>query len=282
MKSGSIYKIGLTAFCLFIALQPILSYAFSSAESCVLTMGYRTSERLPFIEGEPSNNGLYQDIYQAAAEKIGCKLNIVRAPKLRILRDIKLGNIDFYPGLNFTEERAEYALFIPNGLSERTIGISRAGAADIRSKEQLSQSGLTLLIAPGSYDFGGLANNMQVRKPPELDVSRALDYLLSNQGDIFIYDQATISYYLRNRDKTRFKLHYTCCEIPQEMYLGFSKNSQYFRSEPNPHYRSDKPLSPDNSPILLSPQSKAYEFAKALAAMDSGGETEQIYFHYFG
>lgn len=71
--------------------------------------------------------------------------------------------------------------------------MSRAGAADILSLEQLSHSQMTLLIAPGSYDFGGLPQNMRIRKPPELDVAKALDYLLNNQGDFFIYDQETIT-----------------------------------------------------------------------------------------
>ena len=182
----------LALFCLM-ALEPTFANASSTSEPCVLTMGYRTSERLPYIEQEPSNAGLYHDIYQAAVAKIGCQLKIIRTPKLRVLRDLKLGKIDFYPGLSFTDDRAQFTHFIPNGLSERVIGVSRAGAADILSLEQLSHSQMTLLIAPGSYDFGGLPQNMRIRKPPELDVAKALDYLLNNQGDFFIYDQETIT-----------------------------------------------------------------------------------------
>ena len=70
-------------------------------------MGYRTSERRPFIEQEPNNQGFYYDIYQVAAERVGCKLRVIRAPKLRILRDLKLGNIDFYPGLHFKQSKKE-------------------------------------------------------------------------------------------------------------------------------------------------------------------------------
>lgn len=245
-------------------------------------MGYRTSERRPFIEQEPSNQGFYRDIYQAAAEKIGCKLRVVRAPKLRILRDLKLGNVDFYPGLHFSEERAQFAYFIPNGLSERYIGISRAGAASINSLAQLSQTGMTLLIAPGSYDFNGISKTMSVRKPPELDVPKALDYLLASQGDFFIYDLATLNYYLKNRDISQFQLHPDCCQQPQAMYLGFSKKSRHFRALQNPYYRANLPLSPDNIPSVLAEDSKAYEFARALAIMDAEGETQRIYFNHFG
>ncbi|MBW0280076.1 transporter substrate-binding domain-containing protein [Shewanella xiamenensis] len=281
MQFAVIYRPLLSLVFLLLSLFPSLAQAFSSSE-CIITMGYRTSERLPFIEHEPNNQGFYRDIYQAAAERIGCKLRITRAPKMRILRDLKLGNIDFYPGLSFSEERAQFAYFIPNGLSERAIGISRAGAANISSLEQLSQSGMTLLIAPGSYDFNGLPETMSVRKPPELDVPKALDYLLASQGDFFIYDQATISYYLKQRDMSQFKLHPNCCQQPQAMYLGFSKKSRHFRGQHNPNYRADLPVSPDNSPNRLAEDSKAYEFAKALAAMDAEGETQRIYFNHFG
>ncbi|MDT3319840.1 transporter substrate-binding domain-containing protein [Shewanella sp. SP1S2-4] len=282
MKSTLVAQPWLGALLLLMTLQTPLANAFSSSDACVITMGYRTSERLPFIGDEHNNTGFYHDLYQAAADKIGCKLNIVRAPKLRILRDLKLGNIDFYPGLNFTEDRAKYAHFIPNGLSERAIGISRAGAADIRSIEQLASNKMTLLIAPGSYDFGGLPDKIQVRKPPELNVSKALDYLLSNQGDFFIYDQTTLHYYLNDRDPTQFKLHYNCCQSAQEMYLGFSKKSRHFRGRHNPNYHAENPISPDNNPTVLAPDSKAFQFAKALAAMDSQGETQRLYSKYFG
>lgn len=281
MQFAVIYQPLLSLVLLLLSFFPSLAQAFSSSE-CIITMGYRTSERLPFIEHDPNNQGFYHDIYQAAAERIGCKLRITRAPKMRILRDLKLGNIDFYPGLSFSEERAQFAYFIPNGLSERAIGISRAGAANISSLEQLSQSGMTLLIAPGSYDFNGLPETMSVRKPPELDVPKALDYLLASQGDFFIYDQATISYYLKQRDMSQFKLHPNCCQQPQAMYLGFSKKSRHFRGQHNPNYRADLPVSPDNSPNRLAEDSKAYEFAKALAAMDAEGETQRIYFNHFG
>jgi len=281
LQFAVIYRPLLCLVVLLLSLSPSLAQAFSSSE-CIITMGYRTSERLPFIQHEPNNQGFYRDIYQAAAEKIGCKLRVIRAPKLRILRDLKLGNVDFYPGLHFTEERAKFAFFIPNGLSERYIGISRAGAASINSLAQLSQTSMTLLIAPGSYDFNGISKTMSVRKPPELDVPKALDYLLANQGDFFIYDRATLNYYLKNRDISQFKLHPDCCQQPQAMYLGFSKKSRHFRARQNPYYRANLPLSPDNNPSLLAEDSKAYEFARALAMMDAEGETQRIYFNHFG
>jgi hypothetical protein len=91
-----------------------------------------------------------------------------------------------------------------------------------------------------------------------------------------------LHYYLKNRDQSQFKLHYHYSELPQEMYLGFSKKSRHYRGRHNPNYRADIPISPDNSPTVLTPDSKVFEFAKALAAMDSQGETQRLYSKYFG
>lgn len=61
-----------------------------------------------------------------------------------------------------------------------------------------------------------------------------------------------------------------------------SRKSRHYRGKHNPNYRADIPISPDNSPTVLTPDSKVFEFAKALAAMDSQGETQRLYSKYFG
>lgn len=282
MKFAILHRRQRYIFALWLCLiMPMHANALAATESCIFTMGYRTNERLPFIEQEPSNQGFYQDLYQSAAAKIGCQLKIIRAPKLRVLRELALGNIDFYPGLSFSSQRDEFSYFIPNGLSERAIGISRAGSATITSITQLVDNKMLLLIAPGSYEFGGLPDNLDTRRPPDLDVPSALEYLLNSQGDFFIYDQATLGYYLKNQDLQRFKLHVNCCDNPRPMYVGFSKKSRYFQAQANPDYRFDIELSPDNYPMQLHPQSKAFAFAQALSRMDSSGETQAIYRKYF-
>lgn len=282
MKFATLHRRQCCIFALWLSLMMSMSaHALTTTDPCVLTMGYRTSERLPFIEQEPSNQGFYQDLYQSAVAKIGCQLNIIRAPKLRVLRELALGNIDFYPGLGFALERDEFSYFIPNGLSERAIGVSRAGSATITSLTQLVDNKMLLLIAPGSYEFGGLPDNLNTRRPPDLNVPNALEYILNSQGDFFIYDQATLGYYLKNQDLQRFKLHIHCCDSAHPMYVGFSKKSRYFQVQTNPNYRPDTELSPENYPMQLHPKSKAFEFAQALADMDTSGETQAIYLKYF-
>lgn len=79
------------------------------------TMGYRLNERLPLINAAPNNEGLYKELFSTALEKINCKLVIVREPKRRIIKKLKNGNLDFYPGFTFSKERSNYVFFFENG-----------------------------------------------------------------------------------------------------------------------------------------------------------------------
>lgn len=78
-----------------------------------LVMGYRTNERLPFIDDE-TNNGIYLDLFGEACRKIGVALKVVRLPKVRVAHALQQGTVDFYPGYSFTVERASHITFFPN------------------------------------------------------------------------------------------------------------------------------------------------------------------------
>lgn len=178
-------------FCCLALLALACSPQQLAAETCELTMGYRTNARAPYIAEAPDNSGLYLSLYQDAAARIGCSLKVVRAPKKRILWEIAKGNIDFYPGLAFSKERHDYAHFIANGLSERYIGVSRADLSDITSLQQLVDKQLVLLISPGSYQLGGLPDKLIVRKPPDMSTDSAIAFLKQHQGDFYVYDEST-------------------------------------------------------------------------------------------
>lgn len=258
--------------CTFILLS-LLSF---SGVGCELTMGYRTSERLPYIHAEPDNSGLFDDLYRTAAARIGCELNIVRAPKNRIIRDLMHGKIDFYPSLGFNRQRMRFAHFVPNGLPERYTGISREGTPDIRQPTELVNHDMVLLISPGGYDLGGLPDKLETRRPPDMDVPQALGLLRARKGDFFIYDEITLNYYLKRDGRTALKLHHDCCESPRTMYLGFSRKSPHFDDEPNPAYDVDKPLTPENLPRRLRAGTKAEQFSRSLALMLKEGKTQAL------
>jgi hypothetical protein len=59
--------------------------ATAGNSTCVLKIGYRTNERPPNIARAPDNSGLYLDLYQKAAEMVGCELQVVRLPKNKVI-----------------------------------------------------------------------------------------------------------------------------------------------------------------------------------------------------
>lgn len=267
-------------FCCLALLALACSPQLLAEETCELTMGYRTNARAPYIAEAPDNSGLYLSLYQDAAARIGCSLKVVRAPKKRILWEIAKGNIDFYPGLAFSKERHDYAHFIANGLSERYIGVSRADLSDITSLQQLVDKQLVLLISPGSYQLGGLPDKLIVRKPPDMSTDSAIAFLKQHQGDFYVYDESTLRYWLKTYPQHGLKLHPYCCDYRRQGHLGFSRKSRYFSAGANPNYIADRPISIDNSPWELQPDSQAYALQQALQDMAESGETERRYQYY--
>jgi len=73
-----------------------------NAEDAVLKMGYKDKAKMPLINAPGDNSGVYQDLFQAAAQKIGKSLKIVRQPKKRVHAGFKDGSLDFYPGASFS------------------------------------------------------------------------------------------------------------------------------------------------------------------------------------
>ncbi|ABL98693.1 ABC transporter substrate-binding protein [Shewanella amazonensis] len=241
------------------------------AIGCELTMGYRTNERLPYIHAEPKDTGLFATLFEEATRRIGCDLTVIRAPKNRIIRELELGHIDFYPSLSFTPKRAKYAWFFPNGLPERYTGISRMNAPDIKQLEELVPHKMVLLMAPGSYDLGGLPKGLNQRRPQDLDIPKAFTMLRANKGDFFIYDEFTLEYYLHQEGGDGLKLHPDCCEKPRNMFFGFSRKSPHFQGIANPDFMADMPVSATNQPGIPAPNSVAAQLVQALTEMMHDG-----------
>lgn len=281
---GNTFSNKLLAHCNLIALliSTLLYSQFTQAEQCELTMGYRTSERIPFINAAPNNQGFYLDLYERAAKRIGCKLHVLRAPKKRILRELAFGRVDFYPGFGYSQKRNEFTFFIPNGLSTRFIGISRPELEEITSIEQIAKRGLVMLIAPGSDTMDGLPKQLNIRQPPELDVKGAIALLEEKRGDFYAYEESTLRYYLKRMPTKKFKLHENCCEDIQPMQLGFSKKSRHLKLEPNPHFISEQPESLTNKRLRLVSHTRAAQFARALQQMNQTGITKTLHQLYFG
>ncbi len=251
------------------------------AQACEIKMGYRTTARMPNINANPNNTGLYYDLYKAAADKIGCKLTVVRAPKNRILRGLNEGSIDFYPGLTFTEERAKHIFFYANGIPAADVGLTRVGEQKIKNYDDLANK--VVLVALGSPGPQTENGDIQFKRPPELTFERAIDLILEEQADFYMDDFGTLYYYLvQHPRQSELMFHMNCCRGLTQLTLGFSKKSPHFSSEANPHYDPSKPLAWHNYATQIVSGSVADKFRLALQELAKSGFTNTLYKDYYG
>ncbi|WP_372769380.1 substrate-binding periplasmic protein [Pseudoalteromonas sp.] len=234
-------------------------------------MGYRTSARLPLIDAMPSDNGLYKAIFKRAAESINCTLKVKRAPKKRIIKLLKEGHVDFYPGFGFSKERSNDVYFFENGLTSHSVILTHKDIPSIASLNDLNNK--VLLKPYGGRKLEVEQQDILVRYGQDLSISDAVKVLEKKQADFFIYNKASITYYLVNNPKAQVKIH-ECCFDAKPMYLGFSKKSKHFNAITNENYQADKALSFDNLPYKIDEHSKASAFAKAINALSESGEIE--------
>ena len=238
------------------------------AQSCELVMGYQKKAKSPLINKEPDNSGIYFDIYSQAAREINCEFKVVRLPKIRVLKEMKLGKVDFYPGMKFTEERSIYAHFIPNGLSSGRVGLSLDTMPLITDNKKLV--GYSVLISLGGINYVNEISGITVHQVLNLDIEKAAKMLTLERGDFFATDPFVIDSFLKNSDTNIFKKHPNCCGGIKPMYIGFSKKSKYFKDMINPNYNYEAALSISNYPKQIVKDSTAYRFGEAVRALAKG------------
>lgn len=251
--------------------------------SCELVMGYRTNAKPPFISAAPDHSGLYQDLYTEAAERINCRLKIERYPKARVLYLMRTGEVDFYPGLSFSEKRSEYLAFLPNGLKDGYIGLTRKYEKDIHSLQDVADRKLVMVVSFGSYDLNAEQFGINVRRPYDFNLARLVDLILVGQADFHAYNLLAVKYFLQmNPEKSeQLKVHEHCCAEPRSMFFSFSKNSDKISVSDNPDYQPDQPFSATNNPVRVKPESIAWQLFLALESMREDGRFQQILDRYF-
>lgn len=247
--------------------------------ACELVMGYRLNERLPLIEAYPSNRGLYFELYAGAAQKIGCTLRVVREPKKRLLRKLQTGEIDFYPGFTFSQERANYAYYFENGLTHRYGMISRNDEADVYQISELKNR--VMLVAQGGPTHQAERYGVIIRYVENLSLAKAAKIIEKRQADFYVYNAPSIDYFLKYHPTKTLKKH-PCCGDTLPMYLGFSKQSTHYQSKANLLFKPGEAISPTNYPESLEEQSVAYKLRNAIATMLEEGEITALYKRYYG
>lgn len=267
-------------FCFFlIFLITHLNLGFSQD---VITMVYRPTEKIPYIEAVPSNKGLYQVIFKEAARKIGLGFKIERYPKKRAYLYLKKGIVDFYPGASFNESREKIGYFIDNCMALK--GGMLLYREDLNIRDISGIKGYNLL-----YNLGGTTVFYKIigvdvkanflHAVPQLDIQKAISLLKYKRSDFYAYDLTTVEAYLKKNRVIGIK------RIPVRLKnqidtLIFSKKSKYYKERSNPNYDSDKELSIDNLPYTLNESCFAYKFQQVLKSMQKSGEINRIHQKY--
>jgi hypothetical protein len=243
-----------------------------------MVMGYRTSSRLPFIAEQPSKKGLYFSLYQKALETIGCTLTVRRAPKKRILKMITDGEVDFYPGLGYSPKREKDFHYFENGFMSHTVAISHKDTPDIHQLSDME--GKVLLTAIGGNQSFINSYNIYLRQIHDLSTDIAINLLADKRADFYLFNKASILYYLKLNPNQSIKIH-PCCFEPSAMYLGFSKKSKYALTINNPDFSSLEKNSVTNTQHALDPKSKAFAFKTALQKLKEDGTVAQLESIYY-
>lgn len=274
---------------LLLVVSFLWSLSGLASASCELNMVYKEGEKLPLIEKKPSDAGLYQDLFQAAAARIGCKLVIQRYPKKRLHLMLSEGKLDFYPGASFSEDRAEYLYYVPNGLETGEYGVTNASAESINGFEELRNRDAVWLMEIGSSKTElakTLGITAQTRSYLDIDLMRQFIERSPDKLYFYVADKELVDYYPKKTGYKSLKaaglrVHKLCCGGEQPMYMGFSRFSPHYKDEKNPDYDPNKALSPDNFPVRIVKESVVYKLGEALKSLQKEGKTAELYRRWF-
>ena len=266
-------------FCIFIYCALALLNEQIYAET--LVMGYKTVEKLPYIEKAPDNSGFYFELYNTAIKRMGHELQIVRLPKKKIMALMREGKVDFYPGLSFSQDNAAMMYFINTGVPGGHMGLSRQDFPDITQVNDLK--GSTVIRSVGSTDFYADIPEIKSMVVPELTPTQAIIEIIGEKADFYRTTIPALDFYIKAHPKVLrlIKLHPNCCGGKKPFYLGFSKYSKHIQEEKNPAYDPLKPDSPENFPTRLVKGCLAYQLNEILREMERREEIGILYYKYF-
>ena len=252
----------------------------------ILIMGYKEGSKPPYIGAKNDNSGAYQELFSKAANKIGYQLKIIRLPKKRIYHQLKEGEIDFYPSSGFSEKRASYLYWFPNGFVSKQALLSNITDTEITDFTQAEG----ILLSPLGSSVNKYAHynyQISVQKMGVLPIDKAVLALKLDRGNFYIYDIDILDYYLKRQGLQHFeeislRVHPNAVQKEfSSLHAAFSIYSKHFKSIPNPEYKASKNSGFHNQKLIPSDESIAHAFAEALKELRLSGETGLIYKKYF-
>ena len=269
---------------ILLLITMMLSPLMLQAAEPVVTMAYRTTEKLPFIAKAPDNSGLFEDMYREAARRAGLTLRIVRMPKVRVINALREGEVDFYPQFTFSAKRNAYSFFAPNGLRVAYYAISTPEIERLASVADFD--GLTLLHGLGNPDYltklGFGAARVTHLEVAEMDLQKAIHMLQKHRADAYIYEAEPLAYALLQSGASDIRLHKELSSQVEWATLGISRRSTLIALEPNPDFKPGEPISSFNQPDRLVPGSPMARMVAALEAMKQDGTLAALSERYLG
>ena len=158
-------------------------------------------------------------------------------------------------------------------MNNRSVVVSHIDSKDVFQLSDME--GKTLLTSQGSKPIDTSKFDITRRAVYDLSIAKAVELIANKQADYYLYGSNSIRYYLKNNPNDKVKVN-NFDDIVEPIYLGFSKHSQFAKSEPNIVYDPKQEKSVFNVTSLIANNTKAYEFQAALAEMKKNGYTKSL------
>jgi len=267
----------------------LLLFAFfpiANASDKTIIMGYKAIAKPPLIGPNGDNSGLYLDLFQKAAERIGYDLLVVRIPKKRLHFELSRGTVDFYPGSSFSQKRTGYIFYLPNGLQTKEVLISLDNRPEIKSMDEV-EGRLIVELSSSKLEWDQIYPKLTIAQMGKLSMEKVIEALKTGRGDFYIADIEIVDHYqkqnyLESYKDIGIKVHHNAINqafIP--MNMGFSRKSKLFSEFPNPKFSPDDEISIENFYTVVDKNSVAYQFYQALDQLKQEGFTQGLYDQYF-
>lgn len=259
------------------------------AEKPSLKLVYKDVGNPPYMQAEPDNYGLHLDIMQRAVEKIGFDLEVIRVPKIRTYKMLEHGDADLYASGEFKDYRSEFLYYFPNGLTriERYYGITSVDVPEITSMAEINNYGLVWMTELGSsWPREAKVLGIKYAEIKNARIDKAIQLIQQGRPVFFKiivkdFDEYMIKNNIKSIKDLGIRVHNKCCvDKKAPLYTNFSRFSPWYKEQPNLLYDKTRPLSAENFPFELVPESVPYKLKNALQEMIDAGEIEDLLVKY--
>lgn len=264
-----------------VSVMIVCGTSIASAEERILKLVYKDIGNPPYMQAAPDNSGLYFDMMQRAAEKIGFHLKVIRLSKKRTYYYLESGRADIYASGEFRDYRSKFLFYIPNGLNRVEVfyGLTSINVPEISSISEINNYNLTWILELGSsWPLQAKAFGVEYFEIKNAGIEKAIEFFSINRPVFFkIYKEDIEGYMDKNNllsmEDMGIRVHKKCCKTnAAPLYTGFSRFSPHYKEQPNLLFDVTRPISAENFPFELVPGSVPYKLKNALQGMIASGE----------